>query len=369
MSAYKDESKNTWFVKFSYKDLTGKTRNTTKRGFATKREALEYENEFKLKHSGSIDIGFEVFVQLYRENTYPRIRVSTQYKKDKIIDSLILPFFKNFKLADIQTRDIIHWQNQLIETVSETTGEKYSDTYLNTINSQLIALFNFAEKYYDLRTNPAKKAGTIGSVYGSEMQFWTYEEYKQFSEAMMEEPFYYYCFELLYWTGIREGEFLALTKDDFDFENQTLSITKTYQVIKGEQIVGPPKTPQSVRTVTMNEKLCEEMKDYFEMVYDPDSSSRAFPISRKGLASALARGAKRADVKRIRIHDLRHSHISLLINLGFSAVDIAKRVGHSSFTITLRYAHMFPSVEKDMAKKLNEINEDNQEDNNYVEEK
>lgn len=136
--------------------------------------------------------------------------------------------------------------------------------------------------------------------------------------------------------------------------NKTISITKTYQIVNKEEVIGPTKTPKGTRVIRMPDKLCEEMKDYFEMCYDSDNS-RAFPTSKSVLTRAMERGAKRAGVKRIRIHDLRHSHISLLINLGFSAVDIAKRVGHESITITLRYAHMFPSAQDKMMNKLNNL--------------
>ena len=115
-----------------------------------------------------------------------------------------------------------------------------------------------------------------------------------------------------------------------------ISITKTYQTVKGKEIIGPPKTFKGNRIVNMPDRLCDEMKDYFEMCYDK-KSTRAFATTKYSLHKAMTRGSKRAGVKRIRIHDLRHSHISLLISLGFSAVDIAKRVGHESITITLRY--------------------------------
>lgn len=104
------------------------------------------------------------------------------------------------------------------------------------------AIMNFAAKYYDLGENPVLKADSIGLSNAEEMQFWTLEEYLLFADAIMEVPFFYYCFEVLYWTGIREGELLALTYDDFDFVNKTISITKTYQVVKGKEVIGPPKT-------------------------------------------------------------------------------------------------------------------------------
>lgn len=143
--------------------------------------------------------------------------------------------------------------------------------------------------------------------------------------------------------------------------NKTISITKTYQVVKGEEVIGPPKTSKGNRIINMPDRLCDEMKDYFEMCYDK-KSTRAFATTKHSLHKAMTRGSKRAGVKRIRIHDLRHSHISLLISLGFSAVDIAKRVGHESITITLRYAHMFPSTQKEMMNRLNELTEETTED-------
>ena len=354
MPAYKDKKKNTWYAKFNYKNWKGETKFTTKRGFSTKREALNYENEFKLRIAGNLDMSFEEFVKVYREDHYPRIRVSTAASKDHIIDTKLIPFFKNFKVTEIKAKDVVKWQNELLSFRNPKTGKPYAKTYLKTLHNELSAIMNFAVKYYDLTENPVEKAGSIGISNAEEMQFWTLEEYLQFSEAMMEESLFFYCFEVLYWCGLREGELLALTFDDFDFVNKTISITKTYQIVKGEEIIGPTKTAKGTRIVNMPDRLCEEMKDYFEMCYDKENA-RAFPTTKYALTRAMARGANKAGVKRIRIHDLRHSHISLLINLGFSPVDIAKRVGHESITITLKYAHMFPSAQKQMMNKLNDL--------------
>ena len=354
MPAYKDKKGNSWYAKFNYKNWKGETKFTTKRGFPTKRAAVEYEREFKLHIAGDLDMNFEEFVKLYREDLYPRIRVSTAATKDHIINTKLIPYFKNFKVTEIKAKDIVKRQNELLSYRNPETGKPYMKTYLKTVHNQMNAIMNFAVKYYDLKDNPVEKAGSIGISNAEEMKFWVLDEYLQFSEAMMEEPFFYYCFEVLYWCGLREGELLALTYDDFDFVNKTISITKTYQIVNKEEVIGPTKTPKGTRVIRMPDKLCEEMKDYFEMCYDSDNS-RAFPTSKSVLTRAMERGAKRAGVKRIRIHDLRHSHISLLINLGFSAVDIAKRVGHESITITLRYAHMFPSAQDKMMNRLNDL--------------
>lgn len=187
------------------------------------------------------------------------------------------------------------------------------------------------------------------------MLFWTQEEYKKFSEEMMDKPVSFYAFEMLYWCGIREGELLALTPADFDFDRETVTISKSYQRIGGRDIITDPKTPKSNRTIKMPEFLCEEMQDYMKQLYRIGKNDRLFEVTKSYLHHEMDRGANAAGVKRIRIHDLRHSHISLLIEMGYSAVAIADRVGHESINITYNYAHLFPSTQSDMADKLNQF--------------
>lgn len=184
------------------------------------------------------------------------------------------------------------------------------------------------------------------------MLFWTKAEYQRFAEAMMDKPLSYYAFEMLYWCGIREGELLALTPADFDFEAGTVKISKSYQRLHGEDVITTPKTKKSNRTIKMPNFLCDEMRDYLGMLYGVKKKDRIFTVTKSYLHHEMDRGAKEAGVKRIRIHDLRHSHISLLIDMGFSAVAIADRVGHESIEITYRYAHLFPSKQTEMADKL-----------------
>ena len=139
-----------------------------------------------------------------------------------------------------------------------------------------------------------------------------------------------------------------------DFKNKKLHITKSYQYINGEDIITDPKTEKSRRDVVIPDFLVEELRQFIGMLYGYGRDDRIFQITKSYLHHEMSRGAKAAGVKRIRIHDLRHSHISLLIRLGFSAVAIGNRVGHESQTITFHYAHMFPTEQIEMADKLNE---------------
>ena len=246
---------------------------------------------------------------------------------------------------------MIDWQNE-IRTLTNSKGKPYSPDYLENIHTQLSCIFNHAVKYYGLQVNPASKAGGMGDEQPREMLFWTKEEYLKFSEAMMDKPMSYYAFEMLYWCGIREGELLALTPADFDFEAGTVRINKSYQRLQGQDVITTPKTKKSNRVIQMPDFLCDEMRDYLKQLYGAEQDSRIFPVSKHYLKHEMERGCKETGVKKIRVHDLRHSHVSLLIDMGFSALAIADRVGHESIHITYRYAHLFPTRQKEMAQKL-----------------
>ncbi|MCH5321319.1 MAG: site-specific integrase [Eubacterium sp.] len=352
MAVYKDEKTNTWKVYYRYTDWRGERKQSTKRGFATKRDVLAWEREQIIKVQADLDMTFESFVDTYTVDMKNRIKENTWHTKEHIIRTKILPYLGKRKISEIQPKDIIAWQNEMIKSKNKS-GKAYSPVYLKTLHNQLSAIFNHAVKFYGLKENPASKVGNMGKAKGREMLFWTQEEYQKFSEVMMDKPISFYAFEMLYWCGIREGELLALTPIDFDFERGTVSINKSYQRINGRDVITDPKTPKSNRVIKMPDFLVEEMQDYIKQLYGVAATSRIFEVTKSYLHHEMDRGAKEAGVKRIRIHDLRHSHISLLIEMGYSAVAIADRVGHESINITYNYAHLFPSTQNDMADKLN----------------
>ena len=348
---FRDFSTLKWRVIYRYTNWNGERKQTQKRGFATKKEAQAWEREAMLKQDANLDMTFESFFEIYKEDKIKRLKANTWESKEHIVRTKILPYFGWRKIAEIEVKDVIAWQNQLLAK-EMASGENYSPTYLKTIHAQLSAIFNHAMKYYHLKSNPAAIAGTIGCEERKEMLFWTKEEYLKFADAMMDKPKSYYAFEMLYWCGIRLGELLALTPADFDFEKKTLRINKSYQRLKGEDVITSPKTPKSNRVIAMPQFLCDEMQDYLKMLYELGENDRIFPLSKSFLHHEMDRGAEEAGVKRIRIHDLRHSAISYLIELGFSALAIAERVGHESIDITYHYAHLFPSKQTEMADRL-----------------
>ena len=354
MPVFKNEDNGTWYVMARYVNWKGERKQKCKRGFATKREAQEWERMFKLQTSSDLDMSFEAFTELYINDVKNRLKENTWLTKEHIIRTKILPYFGKLKISEISTKEIITWQNEMLAYRDEKK-KPYSQTYLKTLHNQLSAIFNHAVRYYELRSNPAAKVGNMGSEEHTEMLFWTKEEYKKFSFEMMDKPVSFYAFEMLYWCGIREGELLALTPADFNFDKETVTINKSYQRLKGQDVITSPKTKKSNRTIKMPQFLCEEMKEYLGMIYGLKKKDRIFTVTKSYLHHEMDRGAKAVGVKRIRIHDLRHSHISLLIDMGFSAVAIADRVGHESIDITYQYAHLFPSRQIEMAEKLDDL--------------
>ena len=351
MAVYKDEKTNTWRVLYRYTGWNGERKQSQKRGFKTKREAQAWEREQINRLGGDLDMTFQSFVQHYAEDIQTRIKENTWATKDHIIKTKLLPYFGKLRMSSITPQQIIKWQNELLNYKDEN-GKPFSPVYLKTIQNQLSAIFNHAARFYNLKENPCKKAGSMGKKKNREMLFWTKAEYLKFADAMMDKPVSFYAFEMLYWCGIREGELLALTPADFDFEKQTVTISKSFQHLNGRDIITTPKTEKSNRTIQMPKFLCGEILDYLSMLYDVKPDNRIFPITKSYLYREMQRGVRQSGVKRIRIHDLRHSHISLLIDMGFSAVAIADRVGHESIEITYQYAHLFPSKQTEMADKL-----------------
>ena len=180
-----------------YQDWTGERKQKCKRGFATKREAQEWERSFQMQTSGDLDMTFEAFTELYTKDVKPRLKENTWLTKENIIQKKILPYFGKRKISEITTKDVIAWQNELLAYRDEKR-KPYSATYLKTLHNQLSAIFNHAVRFYELRSNPAAKAGNMGSEERKEMLFWTKAEYQKFADAMMDKPVSYYAFEMLY---------------------------------------------------------------------------------------------------------------------------------------------------------------------------
>ena len=253
MSVTKYGTNNRWMSQIRVTDWKGNTIHKKKRGFLTKKEALQWERETMNQASGSLGMMFHDFVALYFADMENRLKPSTISSKRFLVELKIMPFFGRMALNDIKPTDVRRWQNQLA-TYRNEKDEPYAPTYLREIQNQLTAIFNYAVKYYGLKENPCHKAGSMGKKNADEMQFWTKAEFDSFIEAVADKPASYAIFMTLYYTGMREGELLALTLADIDFEKSTITINKSYQRINREDVITTPKTPKSNRDVRVKDK-------------------------------------------------------------------------------------------------------------------
>ena len=324
MSVYKDKAHGTWYTSFRYIDWTGKKRQKMKRGFKTKREALNYEKN--------------------------ELKANSIRNKQHMINKHIIPYFGNKKINEITPADIIQWQKIIQEN-------KFSKTYERMIQNQINALFNHAQRIYNLKENPCKKVKRMGKSDADKLDFWIKEEYDRFISGVDRKSEDYLMFEILFWTGIREGELLSLTIADFDMTNNLLHINKTYHRIDGKDVISTPKTDNSVRTIIIPNFLKEEVQEYISYHYGFPENERLFPIVARTLQKRMKRYEKKTGVKPIRVHDLRHSHVAYLINQGVEPLIIKERLGHKNIQITLNtYGHLYPSRQKEVAALLDEKN-------------
>lgn len=350
MAAFKNE-RGTWSVKFRYTDWTGKRKQKKKEGFATKKEAQTFEADFLNKCKHSVDITFANLVDNYMQDCRVHLKPTTMANKEHLINTKLLPYFADMRICDITISSVRKWQNELI-----ASDYNYSQTYLKTMHNQLSAILNFGVKYYDLPSNPASTCGSMGKKKADGMQFWVKEEFDTFIKCVSDKALSKTVFTLLFYSGIREGELLALTLNDFDFEKNFMKINKTFVRVGQNSFVQSPKTPSSTRIVTLPVELMVMIKEYSEKLYDYKPFDRLFPTTKSYLTKEMMRGCKLSGVKRIRIHDLRHSHASLLIEMGCSPLLIARRLGHENIETTLNtYSHLYPNKHEEIAEKLSNL--------------
>lgn len=319
-----------------------------KYGYKAPKEILIRENPFQLSVNTDMDMTLGVFVEVYFRDKEGELKERSIKNKRYMIEAHVLPYFQDHKMNEITPAQIIQWQQAMRQ-------KGYAQTYLRMMQNQITALFTHACNIYNLSNNPCKKVKKMGKSVADKLDFWTKEEYDRFIGTMEAGSRYYVMFEILFWTGCREGELLALTKSDIDFPNNRISITKTYYRSERRDVITPPKTEQSVRVIELPEFLTQEIKEYVDQLSDLQEHARIFPVVAEAVQNKLKRQAEKAGVKRIRVHDIRHSSVAYLINQGVQPLIIKERLGHKDIRITLNtYGHLYPNQQRQVADMLNE---------------
>lgn len=347
MPIYKDEKTGNWYVKCYYQDYTGTKKQKLKRGFKLQREAKDWERSFLEKMQGTPDMTFKALYDLYIEDMSHRLRITSVEGKKNVFKNHILPYFQSKPVNAITPADVRAWQNEII-------SKGYSDAYLDRMQNMLTTILNYAVKYYNLPVNPCDKAGHMGKRTRSQ-KFWTVDEFNQII-ATVTDPAAHTALMVLFYSGMRFGELIALNLGDFDFNSNTINITKSLQHrAKLGDIVTPPKTDNGIRCISMPPAIMQTVKSYTDRIYGISDNDRVFTFTKSLISGNMKRGAASAKVQNIRIHDLRHSHVSLLIEMGFSPHLIAERIGDTVQMVNNTYGHLYPTKHKEVADKLNQL--------------
>lgn len=340
MAVYKDEqTKGQWKARFR---LEGK--DYQKRGFKTKKEAVTWEAQKRLEAKKGEGMLFDTLCREYLEAQKPRVQKTTWESAKQAIDRHFLPTFSGRQIDTITVEDIIAWQNKLMDGC-------YSSSYLRSLQSRLAAVFNWGVKVYGI-TSPLKYAPPMGSKkHRKKLQIWTIDDLTRALSYLdrrnpLDDSFYLFL-SLAFFTGLRRGELLALTLDDFKDQGlgtarPVVVVSKSLKKAAGVEYIGSPKTPASRREVAISEELYKEVIAYTKRLYDYQPNERLFPFYLGSPGRKLKKLIKKANLPEITPHGLRHSCASILINSGADPKQVQQFLGHENITETLdTYSHLY----------------------------
>jgi len=338
-----------WRVEYRVKDgkENGSDFKSCKRGFTTKREASAFLDSLKTEWQEKLSrrsepkhyMTFEELFEMYKTTMDVATKLSTQDTRNNMVLTHILPYFGKMKLEDITQMKIEEWRG----TFYQNGKCIFKDSYIHSIRSRLCAILNFAAERHLMDYNPAKHV-KMGVKEAPERPVWTVEQYKRFHNEVPSDSPEYVAFDVFFWCGLRLGELLALTISDIDFEKRYIRINKNIYEKGGKRIVTTPKTAKSVRDVSISETLCKELKEYIARIPYAEPDAELFLTNKTMLHRRLNTGIEKSGVPKITIHCFRHSHITYLINKGWSAPVVASRVGHEMECYPISRVAEFPKI-------------------------
>lgn len=373
MPVYQEKDKSKWtkdgrkyYFKCYYIDKYGNKKRKQSKLYLNKKECEKAERDFltKIEHKDIIEDNpsFENIYNEWWEYKKKSLKSTTIYSTKKILDKNFVPTFKEYKLHSIKINEI----NKLYQDMEKTNT---SLKYQNKIIGYIQEFFQYAVENYNFDKKVASKIQkhrieTIDKKKDSEWNFWTHTEFLQFINNI-ENKFYYLLFTLLYYTGLRIGECIALNWNDINFTKKTLKINKTLtnKLGNGSYKIIAPKTKNSIRIIDLDDKLIQLLKDHFnneKKIYGFNNDMFIFGnikyTPQTTIARYLDKYIKKSNIKRITLHGFRHSHASLLIHLGLDFKDVAERLGDTVEIVQSTYYHMFPEKKSNTVNALNKLN-------------
>lgn len=305
------------------------------------------------------------FLELWNEyDNFINIKLKPQsYRKQAhLYNNNIVPYFKDYLVKDITVEVYIDWMQKM-----ENNDYKFS--YLKGLHQAMVSILNHAVKFYSLDGNIASKIGCFKRKKNERknVDFWTFEEFTKFI-SVVDDDLYKLLFNVLYFSGLRIGECLALTWNDYD--NGCIEINKTIakeKDEKGNYIINSPKTESSYRKITLDNEITKKLNIFYKKEKKKESFNNSWfifggikPLAQTTVTRKKDNYCQLANVKKIRLHDFRHSHATFLLSNGIPITAISQRLGHSDIAMTLNtYSHLVNKDEEKAIELINSIKQNN----------
>jgi len=349
-------------ISLGFNSITGKRQRKRKSGFKTIKEAeiagLELRNQQErniLVQNSKVDFK-SLRVQYFESIRHTKKQIYLINQKYSF-DKHVFPYFKDANIKKLKTKDIVEFQAYLID-------KRLSNNTINKLIINLNQVFKLAVKNRLIATNPVEDVPML-RVEKQKMKFWTINEFQQFYELIQDDELVLKVFfQTAYYTGARVGELCALQWQDIDFSKKTISITKTMHKKKGGTFLDTPKTRSSIRKIAIHHELILTLKEWRKeqkrtIAVNNDTfvfQYKDIPPVRDNFSKRIKPICQRGEIEPIRMHDFRHSHVALLIELGEDMLIVKERLGHSSITTTIDvYGHLFPTRQEQLASKLDSV--------------
>jgi integrase len=363
----KDEKGLYWFkISLGTDPSTGRRRQTTRRGFKAQKDAIAEYNKLKNEYYGGTLVynkstKFKTFIDEYLKWYKTQVRSTTYENRVSSIEKNILVHLGEYSIEKITPLVVQRWHQKLLE-------ENLNQNYVRSLHISLGQILERANTLGLINSNSARKAGNVKRV-KSKVEFWTVDELDAALETIDKNDLYqhfgYVILHFLFYTGLRFSEMQALQWFKFDEKSKTISVTQDLDYkTKANWKFDDLKNEASSRSIVIDDDTCalilewkefqntlfEQTKDTFIFSIDGGPTNKHFP------KQAIMRHAKKAKVKVIKTHALRHSHASFLISLDVNIIAIAQRLGHSDVQEVLKtYGHLYPSHHFDVVNNINEF--------------
>ncbi|MGN8845772.1 tyrosine-type recombinase/integrase [Niallia sp. Sow4_A1] len=338
------------------------------RGFKTKKEATEELRKIEVEIiQGTYIEPSKVLFKNYMEDWFSLKKMSISNQTIKLYEyglaNHILPSLGSIPLSNLRP---IHIQKMIAEMHKKELAGSTIRRIFNIVNTCL----NYAVKVGDVPKNVAQQIDRP-KVSKKELNIWDIDQIKKFLNAAKEDRLYC-AFYLAIMTGLRQGEILGLQWKYIDFHNRTLFVRQILEH-DGKRLKKGAKTDSSIRTIALSPSTIKVLKDHYQKMqrekeqFIGDSnavfnhhdlvicSNVGTPLNPRNLVRTFNRLIQEADLPKIRFHDLRHSHASLMIYQNEPIKLIAERMGHSKITTTMdTYGHLLPNMQRNASDKLDD---------------